>query len=154
MRRRDTIGDVEAAVWIVLGVILAIAEVFTATLVLIMLASGAFAAAIAAGLGAPVVVQAAVFAAVSALSLVAVRPVIQRHQRPASETGDTPFGVEAIEGSAGLVLEDVDADHGLVKIEGELWTARAYDVTQVIPKGERVRVVEVKGATAMVWRDF
>lgn len=134
--------------------LLAIAELFTGTLVLIMLAAGAFAAAIAAALGAPVAVQAVVFAVVSAAAVLAARPVIRRHGRPAIETGDTPFGVEAIEGSAGLVLEDVDADHGLVKIEGELWTARAYDSTQVIPKGERVRVVEVKGATAMVWRDY
>lgn len=154
MRERDTICAVETALWIVLGVTLAVAEIFTATLVLIMLATGAFAAAAAAALGAPAMVQAAVFAVVSGLSLAAVRPVIRRHQRPASETGDTPFGVEAIEGSAGLVLEQVDADHGLVKIEGELWTARAYDATQVIPEGERVRVVEVKGATAMVWRDL
>jgi membrane protein implicated in regulation of membrane protease activity len=145
---------VEPVIWIVLGVVLAIAEVFTATLVLIMLAAGAFAAAIAAALGAPVAVQALVFATVSALSLLAVRPVIRQHRRPAVETGSTPFGVEAIEGAAGVVLEDVDADQGLVKIEGELWTARAYDTTQVIPKGERVRVVEVKGATAMVWRDM
>jgi membrane protein implicated in regulation of membrane protease activity len=145
---------VEAVVWVVLGVVLAVAEVFTGTLVLIMLAAGAFAAAAAAGLGAPLAVQALAFAAVSALSLVAARPVIRRHRRPAIETGDTPFGLEAIEGAAGLVLEDVDADHGLIKIEGELWTARPYDATQVIPKGERVRVVEVKGATAMVWRDF
>jgi membrane protein implicated in regulation of membrane protease activity len=144
---------VEAVVWIVLGVVLAVAEMFTGTLVLIMLAAGALAAALAAGLGAPVAVQALAFAVVSALSLAAVRPVIRRHRRPAIETGDTPFGLEAIEGASGLVLEDVDADHGLVKIEGELWTARAYDMTQVIPKGERVRVVEVKGATAMVWRE-
>jgi membrane protein implicated in regulation of membrane protease activity len=145
---------VEPVVWIVLGVILAVAEMFTATLVLIMLAAGAFAAAIAAGLGAPVPLQAVVFAVVSGLSLAAVRPVIRQHRRPAIETGGTPFGVEAIEGAAGLVLEDVDTDHGLVKIDGELWTARAYDATDVIPKGERVRVVEVKGATAMVWREF
>jgi membrane protein implicated in regulation of membrane protease activity len=144
---------VEAVVWIVLGVVLAVAEMFTGTLVLIMLAAGAFAGGLAAALGAPVFVQALVFAAVSALSLAAVRPVIRQHRRPAIETGDTPFGLEAIEGASGLVLEDVDADHGLVKIEGELWTARAYDITQVIPKGERVRVVEVKGATAMVWRE-
>jgi membrane protein implicated in regulation of membrane protease activity len=144
---------VETVFWIVLGVILAVAEMFTATLVLIMLAAGAFAAAIAAALGAPIAIQAVVFAGVSALSLVAARPIVRRHQRPAIETGDTPFGLEAIEGASGLVLEEVDADHGLVKIEGELWTARAYDATQVIPEGERVRVVEVKGATAMVWRE-
>lgn len=143
----------EPVVWIVLGVVLAIAELFTVTLVMVMFAGGAFAAAIAAALGASVPVQAAVFAAVSAASLLAVRPVIRRHSRPAAESGDEPFGVEAIEGSTGLVLEKVDVEHGLVKIDGELWTARAYDSTQVIDPGERVRVIQVKGATAMVWRD-
>lgn len=143
----------EALVWIVLGVVLAVAEMFTGTLVLIMLAAGAFAGALAAALGAPVLVQALVFAAVSALSLAALRPVIRQFRNPSAEPGQARFGLEAIEGASGLVLEDVDADHGLVKIEGELWSARAYDVTQVIPRGERVRVVEVKGATAMVWRE-
>jgi len=145
---------VDAVLWIVLGVLLAVAEMFTFTFVLIMLSVGAFAAAIAAGLGAGVPVQAVVFAVVSALSLIAVRPVIKRHRRSAMESGDTPMGVEAIEGSAGLVLEQVDNDHGLVKIDGELWTARVYDATQVLQPGERVRVIEVRGATAMVWRDI
>jgi membrane protein implicated in regulation of membrane protease activity len=144
---------VEPVLWIALGVVLAIAEMFTLTLVLVMLAGGAFAAALAAALGAGVPVQAAVFAVVSAASLMAVRPVIQRHRRPASETGEEPFGVEAITGSTALVLEQVDLDHGMIKIDGELWTARPYDATQVIDPGERVRVIEVKGATAMVWRD-
>jgi membrane protein implicated in regulation of membrane protease activity len=142
-----------AVVWIVLGVLLVIAELFTVTLVLVMFAGGAFAAAVAAALGASVPVQAAVFAVVSAASLAGLRPVIRRHRRPAVETGEEPFGVEAITGSTGLVLERVDVDRGLVKIDGELWTARAYDATQVIDPGERVRVIEVKGATALVWRD-
>ncbi|PZG13152.1 activity regulator of membrane protease YbbK [Micromonospora craterilacus] len=143
----------EAVLWIVLGVVLAVAEIFTATLFLIMFAVGAFAAAGAAALGAPVAVQAVVFAAVSALSVLAARPVIRRHQQTAAESGDTPFGVEAIEGSTALVLERVDADKGMVKIDGELWSARAYDATQVLAPGERVQVIQVKGAVALVWRD-
>jgi membrane protein implicated in regulation of membrane protease activity len=142
-----------AALWIVLGVVFAIAEMFSLTFVLIMLSGGAFAAAIAAALGASVPVQAAVFAIVSALALFAVRPVIRRHRLSALESGDEAFGLEAIEGSTGTVLELVDSGQGLVKIDGELWTARSYDATQVIEPGQRVRVIEVKGATAMVWRD-
>jgi membrane protein implicated in regulation of membrane protease activity len=141
----------DAVVWIVLGVLLAVAEIFTATLFLIMFAVGAFAAAGAAALGAGVGVQALVFAAVSALSVFAVRPVIKRHT--VLGEGDTPMGVEAMEGSSALVLEKVDADGGVVKIDGETWRARSFDATQVIEPGERVRVMEVKGATAMVWRD-
>jgi membrane protein implicated in regulation of membrane protease activity len=142
-----------AVLWIVLGVVLAVAEIFTVTLVMVMFAAGAFAAAIAAALGASVPVQVAVFAVVSAASLAAARPVIRRHRRTAAESGEAPFGVEAIEGATGLVLERVDVDRGLIKIDGEMWTARAYDATQIIDPGERVRVIEVKGATAMVWRD-
>jgi membrane protein implicated in regulation of membrane protease activity len=142
-----------AVFWIVVGVLLAIAEAFTATFVLIMFAAGAFAAAIAAALGGGPVVQAAVFALVSVLSLAALRPVIRRHRLSAAATGDEPFGMDALEGSPGVVLEQVTQDEGLVKIHGELWTARVYDATQVLEPGERVRVIEVRGATAMVWRD-
>ena len=62
--------------------------------------------------------------------MVVVRPIIRRHSRSALESGEQPFGVEAIEGSTALVLERVDAEHGMVKIDGELWTARSYDTTQ------------------------
>ena len=39
---------------------------------------------------------------------------------------------------------------GCVKIDGEVWTARAYDDDHVIDRGTRVYVVEIKGATALV----
>jgi membrane protein implicated in regulation of membrane protease activity len=144
---------VEAVLWIVLAIALAIAEIFTTTLLLIMFSAGALAAAAAAGLGAPVPAQVIVFAIVSALSVVAIRPTIRRQMRPASETGDTPFGLEAIEGSSATVLEQVDAEHGLIKIDGEMWTARSFDGTETYQPGERVRVIRVKGATAIVWHD-
>ncbi|TDC36581.1 NfeD family protein [Micromonospora sp. KC213] len=143
----------DAVVWIVLGVILGVAEIFTTTLFLIMFAAGAFAAAGAAALGAPVPIQALVFAVVSALSVAVVRPVIRRHARSALETGEQSFGVEALEGAAALVLERVDTDRGLVKIDGEVWSARPYDATQSFEPGERVQVIKVRGATALVWQD-
>lgn len=124
---------------------------FTATLYLIMFAAGAFAAAGTAALGADMTVQALVFALVSALTVAGLRPVIRRHQMPAVESGDAPFGVEAIEGATALVLERVDAEHGMVKIDGEVWTARSYDGTDTYEPGERVQVIKVRGATAMVW---
>jgi membrane protein implicated in regulation of membrane protease activity len=144
---------VEAVLWIVLAVALAIGEAFTATFLIIFFAVGALAAAGAAALGAPLLLQAIVFAIVSGLSVAAIRPIIVKHQRSALESGETPFGLEAIEGSAATVIEEVDTDHGLVKIDGELWTARAFDHTEKYLPGQRVRVIKVKGATAIVWRD-
>lgn len=143
----------EAVLWIVLAIALAIGEAFTATFLIIFFAAGALAAAGAAALGAPLLLQAIAFAVVSGLSVAALRPIIMKHQRPAVESGETPFGIEAIEGSSATVLEEVDADHGLVKIDGELWTARSFDGTEKYQPGERVRVIKVRGATAIVWRD-
>jgi membrane protein implicated in regulation of membrane protease activity len=98
-------------------------------------------------------VQAVVFAVVSALTLLFARPAIQRHRRPALTAEEQAFGVQAIVGSTAVVLERVDAERGVVKIDGEIWTARSYDASQVLAPGERVRVVEVRGVTALVWRD-
>jgi membrane protein implicated in regulation of membrane protease activity len=144
---------VEAVIWIVLGIALAIAEAFTATLLIVFFAVGALAAAGAAALGAPLLIQVIVFAVVSGLSVGALRPIILRHARSALESGETPIGLEAIEGSHGTVLEEVDVDRGMIKIDGEIWQARSFDGTEKYLPGERVRVLRVKGATAIVWRD-
>jgi membrane protein implicated in regulation of membrane protease activity len=140
-----------ALVWLVVAVGLAIVEVFTVTFGFIMIAAGALAAAATAAIGGDLWVQGLVFAIVSALALVVVRPALKRRLDESSP--DSQIGLAAIEGSTGLVLERVDADHGLVKIEGEMWRARSYDGTQEFEPGEQVRVIEVKGATAMVWKD-
>jgi membrane protein implicated in regulation of membrane protease activity len=137
--------------WLVVAVGLGIAEVFTGTFVLLMLAGGALAAAATAAVGGELWAQGLVFALVSALALVLVRPALRR-RLDQSDAG-APIGLAAIEGSTGIVLERVDADHGLVKVEGEMWRARSFDGTQEFEPGERVRVIEVKGATAMVWKD-
>ena len=137
--------------WLVVGVVLAVAEVFTTTFVLIMFAAGALVAAGAAALGFPLWAQLLVFGAVSAASLWLLRPAIKGRLSRAEEAAE--MGLAEIEGGIGVVLRTVDVDHGLIKIEGETWSARALDAGQVIEPGERVRVIEIKGAIALVWRE-
>jgi membrane protein implicated in regulation of membrane protease activity len=148
--KRVTIRYVAVLLWIVAGVVLAIAEMFTASFFLIMFAAGAFAAAAAAALGAPLALQGLVFAIVSVLAVAGVRPILRRSLGRSGHEG-TPVG--EIAGSEAVVLERVDAERGVVKIDGELWQARALDAEQVMEPGERVRVIDIKGVTAMVWRD-
>lgn len=134
--------------WVVIGVAFAVAEIFTTTLFLLMFAAGAVAAAGAAGLGASVPVQASVFVVVSAVTLVALRPALRRRLgRPAG----VGFGMERMQGASAVVVEQVDADHGMVKIDGELWQARAVEGS--CAPGERVRIVAVTDGTALVWRE-
>jgi membrane protein implicated in regulation of membrane protease activity len=138
-------------IWLVVGVVLAIAELFTLDFVLIMLGGGALAAALAAAFDAPVPVQLVVFAIVSTLGLVAVRPAIRRRLHKGADPAT--MGVEAIEGSEATVIEEVAPGRGMVKIGGELWSARPYDVNQTFAEGTLVRVVEIRGATALVWKE-
>jgi membrane protein implicated in regulation of membrane protease activity len=138
-------------IWLIAGVLLAIAELFTLDFVLIMVAGGAFAAAAVGLADVPVPFQVVVFAVVSGLGLLAVRPAIKRHLHKGADPA--VMGLDAIEGSEATVIEQVTEGRGMVKIGGELWQARPYDVTQTFETGTTVRVIEVKGATALVWRD-
>lgn len=140
-----------AIIWLILGVLLGIAEVFTTTFLIVMFAIGAFAAAGSAALGANLLIQIVVFAGVSGLSLGLLRPVLRRHLNFGG--GDAAMGLAAIEGSTAEVIEQISDSGGLVKIDGELWRARSHDASDVIEVGERVRVLEVRGATAIVWKD-
>jgi membrane protein implicated in regulation of membrane protease activity len=139
-------------VWLLIAIGLAVVEVFTVTFGFIMFAAGALAAAAIAATGAALWVQGLVFAIVSLLALFLVRPAIKR-KLDQSTPDAADIGLAAIEGTSCLVLERVDSDHGLVKIDGETWRARSFDGTQAYEPGDRVRVIEVKGATAMVWKD-
>jgi membrane protein implicated in regulation of membrane protease activity len=136
-------------IWLVVGVGLAVAELLSLDLVLIMLAAGALAAAAGAGLGLPLVLQGIVFAVVSALALLLVRPVARTHLQSGSPIAT---GIAALVGKDALVLEQVGAHSGLVKIDGEQWTARPFAADQVIEPGATVEVITIKGATALVWR--
>ena len=61
-------------------------------------------------------------------------------------------GTAALVGQTAIVLERIANDEGTgcVKLEGETWTARAYDEDEVFEPGRRVHVVEIRGATALV----
>lgn len=135
--------------WLAAGVVLAVAELLTLDFVLIMFAAGAFAAA-AAGLVVGLPLQVFVFASVSTLGLLFVRPAVKRVLHRSAETAR--MGVEAVQGSTATVVEQVADNRGMVKIDGELWQARPYDAGQVINPGEAVWVVAVDGATAFVRR--
>lgn len=136
--------------WLIAAGALVIAELFSGTFVLLMFGVGALAASVVSLAGAPGWLAALVFAAVSALALWVVRPFINKRLHKAD---DQKMGNATVEGATASVLERVDGDHGMVKIEGELWRARPYDSEMVYEPGERVRVLRVDGATALVGRD-
>ncbi|WP_246039704.1 NfeD family protein [Glycomyces buryatensis] len=137
--------------WIIAAVILGVIELFTGTLVFAMIAGGAALAAIAAAVGAPFWLQIVFLGAGSVASIWGLRPFLK--QALDSRGGPGPvLGTKALEGSEATVLEQVDSSGGLVEIAGDNWTAYPLEPDQLLEPGERVTVVEIKGATVIVWR--
>ena len=135
--------------WSVLAAVLIIAEVLTVTLVLGFLGVGALAAALAAVLGLPVVVQALAFAGSSTALLLLVRPPVKRalDRSGTSERTDP----RALSGSTAVVTQRVSDDSGQVRLNGELWRARPYAGTAPVEVGRPVSVAAVEGATLLVY---
>ncbi|MGH3343424.1 MAG: NfeD family protein [Carbonactinosporaceae bacterium] len=135
--------------WLVAAGALGVAEIFTVSLVFLMLAGGAVAAGLVdlAVPGAGLSVQVVAFVVVSVALLAVVRPVARRHLYHSPEIRT---GVAALEGAQALVLERVDAQDGRVKLAGEVWSARSYDGQAVLEPGRSVDVIKIEGATALV----
>ncbi len=136
--------------WLIAGVVLVAAEVLSGDLVLLMLGAGALGAAGASALGLTLGLDAVVFAALSLGLLVLARPALKRamvHQR------ELKTNVDALVGARAVVESTVDARNGRVRIGGDVWSARALDEQQVIETGRTVTVVEISGATAVVWAE-
>ena len=134
-------------VWLILAVLLAVGEIATMGFFLAPFAVGALIAALVAAAGAGVVVSGVVFLAVSAAAFLALRPVARRHMKlPAA----LRTGTAALVGKTATVVEPVSADAGCVRIDGEVWTARPYDEDETFEAGQRVNVLQIRGATALV----
>ncbi|MGI8900178.1 MAG: NfeD family protein [Nocardioides sp.] len=133
--------------WTGLALVLAVAEMFSLDLFLLMLAVGAGVGVLTALLGLPIVVQVLAVLSTSVAMLALVRPNIVKRLHSGPEL---TLGHDALVGKQGVAVSEITADGGQVRISGELWSARAYDETTVIPEGARVDIFQIKGATALV----
>jgi membrane protein implicated in regulation of membrane protease activity len=140
-----------AVIWLIVALGLAGAEALTGDMSLLMLGGGALAAAGSSWLlDLPVWVDGVVFLVVSVLLLVLVRPALRRRLTSAREIR---IGLQALEGKSALVLDRVGRDGGQVKLDGQVWTARPLNDSDVFEPGELVTVMQIDGATAVVWKN-
>jgi membrane protein implicated in regulation of membrane protease activity len=139
-------------IWLIAAVVLAAGEIATTSFFLGPFAIGAFAAAAVALVGGGTAAAWVVFAVATIAAFAIVRPVARRHLR---QPPSVRTGTAALIGRTAQVVERVsnDDDRGTIKLEGEVWTARAYEDDHVFEPGQRVSVVEIKGATALVTED-
>jgi membrane protein implicated in regulation of membrane protease activity len=136
-------------VWLIVAAVLGVAELVTTTFAFGLIAVAAVVAAVVAVFHVDLALQLAAFVVAAGAGLGFVRPIAIRHikQPPALRTG-----VAALVGRSAIVLEEVNEHSGRVRIDGEEWSSRPYlDDSLVIPVGTKVDVMEIKGATALVY---
>lgn len=135
--------------WLIGAAVAGVGEMLTTGFFLAPFAVGALAGVLFALAGVGAGVQFMAFAAATIAIFALVRPVARRHlyTPPQIRTGTA-----ALVGAPAVVLQriDNDANAGQVRINSDVWTARAYDDDQVLEPGARVVVVEIRGATALV----
>ncbi|GAA1515690.1 NfeD family protein [Kribbella lupini] len=138
------------AAWLGIAVVLGLAELATLDFTLLMLAAGALAATGAAALFPGLLwLQIVVGLLTAAAMLGAIRPLLVRkiHHGVEMKTGS-----QHVIGRTGVVVKEIHPDSlGSIKLGGELWTARPFDDLTTIPPGTRVEVMQIDGATAVVY---
>ncbi len=135
-------------VWIALTIVFVIAEAATAQLTTVWFALGSVVALILAACGVKsLAVQIVVFIAVSAISLIATRPLVKKmlQKRVVATNADRNIG------ETGITISEINnlEAKGEVKVKGVVWTARS-DNGEVIPEGSKVRVKNIEGVKLIV----
>lgn len=135
-------------IWLAVSLVLIAAEVLSGEFVLLMLGGGALAAAGVSLLSDNPLVGLTAFAAASGLLVFAVRPALRRRLERGLD--GSAMHHKALIGVTGVVVATVDRHGGRITIGRELWSARSLDGQDVIEPGEKVTVMDISGATAVV----
>lgn len=134
-------------IWIVAIIGFAVLEAATAQLVSIWFVIGAFAALISSLCNAPLYIQLILFTVVTVLALVVTRPLVKKYIKPKI----VPTNADRVIGKTAIVTEEINSIEakGLVKVNGESWSARALD-DSVIETDTLVEVVKISGVKLIV----
>ena len=137
--------------WIVLGVVLIIAEIFTLGFVLFWFGIGALAAALAGFLGVGFLGQFLIFAVISVALTVMSRTIFANYYSYGNEDA-IKMGIDALPGQIGTVTSESKGalNEAAVKVYGSTWTAFPIDSSTTLVEGEKVEVVRVQGSSIYV----
>lgn len=133
-------------VWIVFIVVSAIIELETQDLITIWFTLGAVVALIACLLKANIIIQFALFLAVSAIAIICTRPLAKKMQ--AKEIIKT--NSDRIVGMIAIVTKDISPETiGEVKVESRYWRAIPQE-NEVYAIGEKVLIKAISGTKVIV----
>jgi len=136
-----------ALVWIFIAVIFAVIEALTMGLTTIWFSAGAVCAAVASMLHAHMLMQVIVFLVVSVVLLYFTKPLAEKKLR----IGQEKTNADALIGRKGLVVAEIAPyQTGLVKVDGQVWTAIGMTNDTRIEIGTEVTITKIQGVKLIV----
>lgn len=137
----------EITIWLIILAVMLVFEIISLGLTTIWFCVGSIGAAIAAALGFGILIQILVFVVFSVVAMVLFRPIAVKYFNKDKEKTN----IDEVIGKVAIVMKEIDNEMSLgeVQLNGLSWTARSDD-GRVIPAGERVTVVAVKGVKLIV----
>lgn len=132
--------------WLILGLVLSIAEIILPGVFLIWLGAAAILTGVATlAFGLPGAAQFGVFAAAAIMAVYTGRRWLRANPVESSDPLLNDRAARLI-GETVLVVEPIEGGHGRVKVRDGVWNAEGPDC----PRGARVRVVGAKGSRLVV----
>lgn len=134
--------------WLILCGLFIIIELCTVSFLAFFPAIGAFLASIAAYLNFNPNFQIIIFLVTSILLIIFMKPIMNK----AIKTPTKKTNVNRIISKKGIVTETINKfdGTGIVKIDGELWSALAENEEEIIEKDTKIEVLKIKGVKVIV----
>ena len=148
-------SDFAWILWLLVGVVLIAAEIFTLGFVLLWFGIGAVVAALAALAGFGYTLQFLLFFIVSIALTAASRTIFTKYlTRQIEDGGGYKSGADSLPGQVGTVVVSSQGalSEGAVKVYGSTWTAYPAEGEEPLEAGARVVVESVRGASIYVRR--
>jgi membrane protein implicated in regulation of membrane protease activity len=142
-------------IWLILGVLFIVAEMFTSGFVLLWFGIGALVAALLAFTGlVGLPLQILVFLAVSIALTIASRTIFERFLMRGSPGRELKTGVDTLPGKMGVVVEPSKGvmQEGAVRVFAATWRAFPVEGEEPLREGEQVEIERVEGASVYVRR--
>jgi len=136
-------------IWLIVAILFAVGEIATTSFYLAPFSIGALGGAVVSLIGGEQFFAMAAAMGLTAIAFLFIRPVARRHL---TQPARTRTGTDRLIGTDAIVVHRITpgATAGVIRLDGEDWSARAYEDQRTFEPGATVQVVEIRGATAMV----
>lgn len=135
-------------IWLSLGLILLILEIFTPGFVISLIGIACLASGITAIFFKNIIVQFIIFISVLILLMIYIRPIFLKYL---VNNNTKKSNVDALIGQICIVDSEIDnlKNKGYIKVGADYWKAKSSD-GNIIPKGATVKIEKMEGITATV----